>query len=427
MRRLPFVLFAAFLAILSPADAASVPNDPYYVVQWGLKKVEAVRAWQVTRGAGSVIAVVDTGVDPGHPDLQGRLLRGRDFADDDNDPRDDNGHGTLVAGIIAATTGNEIGVASLAPEAKILPVRVLGSDGSGTSQDVAAGIRWASSYGADVINLSLAEEGEHGGPGFQLPAGLLNDPSVNQAIVDAAVEGAVVVVAAGNSSTGGTSQTAYDATQPGVVVVGASASDDKRAAYSNYGDGLDLLAPGGGSSTDPSDAGCTRDNSIVSLWWNHATHRSDYGGGCGTSMAVAFASGLAALLHTRGLNNQQIASRMIATAKDLGPAGPDAQTGAGRIDAAAALGAPPLSAPPRSRKLPAATSSRRSIVTQASASPRALPSRPGERARVDAVAPVAPRSAGSDPRTLSIEIASTMVCLLGLAHWLRYVTLTRRR
>ena len=159
---------------------------------------------------------------------------------------------------------------------------------------VAEGITWAVQHGATVVNLSLAQEsGANNTP-------LLRSPAVDAAIKAAARSGAVVVVAAGNSSTGGSTQTAYDATTPGVIVVGSSARNNRPAAYSDHGAGLDILAPGGGSSTDPTANGCTQDQSIVSTWWNPNTKRSSYGGGCGTSMSVAFVSGAAALLRAHG-------------------------------------------------------------------------------------------------------------------------------
>ena len=326
--------------MLAPGVALAAPNDPFYPVQWGLARIGAARAWDVTKGSGIVVAVVDTGVDADHPDLKGRVIPGYDFVDDDDNAADGNGHGTMVAGIIAATTGNGKGIASVAPQAKVLPVRVLGDDGTGSSQDVARGIRYAVDRGAHVINLSLAQDGPPGGGGLLGAGDLLRDPSVGQAIEDAARAGRVVVIAAGNDRQGGNNETAYDATVPGSVVVGASTPEDKRAAYSNYGQGLDLLAPGGGSRTDPSLSGCTQDNSIVSTWWDPADGKSKYGGGCGTSMSVAFVSGVAAMLRAQGKTNRQVVDRIRATADDLGATGVDAQTGAGRLNATRSLGAP---------------------------------------------------------------------------------------
>jgi len=337
--------------VLAPLSARAAPNDPAWLYQWGMVQVRAEQAWKVSRGGGAVVAVIDTGVDSTHPDLQRQVLAGKDFVDDDGTTQDANGHGTLIAGIIAASTGNGIGIASVAPDAVILPVRVLGPDGTGTSDDVAAGIAWAVEHGAGVINLSLAQD-KPGSPA--LAENLFRDPAVDRAIRDAAAAGSTVLVAAGNSDDGGRSETAYDARVPGVIVVGAVARDGRRAAYSNYGPGLDVVAPGGGSATDPSRAACDEHNGIVSTWWNSSTDESVYGAGCGTSMAVAFASGVAALLDARGLSNEQIVARIVGSARDLGPAGWDDETGAGRIDAARALGvrASPAAVRPSSTAAP---------------------------------------------------------------------------
>ncbi|MGZ4140806.1 MAG: S8 family serine peptidase, partial [Actinomycetota bacterium] len=141
MRKL--LVAVVMIAVLAPATAMAAVNDPYYALQWGLKRVGAPAAWGVGTGSGRIVAVIDTGVDPTHPDLRGQLVPGHDFVDGDAQPWDENGHGTLVAGIIAAITGNGVGVASVAPHAKIMPIRVLGADGTGSSSNVAAGIQWA--------------------------------------------------------------------------------------------------------------------------------------------------------------------------------------------------------------------------------------------------------------------------------------------
>lgn len=347
MKRLPVLI--AVVALIAPAAlAAADPDDPGFTQQWGLKTIRVPQAWDATRGNGVVVAVVDTGVDAGHPDLAGRVLAGRDFVDDDDNAADAKGHGTHVAGTIAASTGNGVGIASVAPGVKILPVRVLGADGEGDPGDVADGIDWAVERGARVINLSLAQDD-------QLPISgeaLLRDTRVDRAIRQAASDGAIVIVAAGNDDEGGKPQTAYDATVAGVLVVGATTRADERAAYSNYGDGLDLVAPGGGTAKDPKV--CGDPNWIVSTWWNPQAKKSDYGGGCGTSMAVAHVSGVAALLMARGYSNAGAAKRLMDTAIDLGPSGRDQQTGRGRIDALAAVGpltskpSPPASVKPAS-------------------------------------------------------------------------------
>ncbi len=313
-----------------------MPNDPFADEQWALRMIRAESAWTVSKGASVVVAVVDSGVDLSHPDLRGKLLAGRDFVDGGTPPDDENGHGTHMAGTIAAVTGNGEGIAAVAPSAKILPVRVLNEKGKGEANVVRDGIEWAVDNGADVVNLSLAEDGPgQTEPGLLEP--LLGAPAIDEGIRYAASRGAVVVIAAGNDDNGGRSQTSYDATVEGALVVGASTSGDRRAAYSNYGDGLDVLAPGGGSASDPDrNTGCTRINAIVGLYKGSA-----YAYSCGTSVSVAVVSGVAALLVARGLDNASVVNKILETAVDLGPGGPDAQTGHGRVDAAAAVGARP--------------------------------------------------------------------------------------
>ena len=379
----------------------------------------------MSKGAGQVVAVVDTGVDLTHPDLQGQLVAGYDFVDNDPQPLDQNGHGTLIAGIIAAVTGNGVGIASVAPHAKIMPVRVLGPDGSGSSTAVSEGIAWAVQHGATVVNLSLAQEGgADSGP-------LLRSPAVDSAIKAAATAGAVVVVAAGNTSTGGSNQTAYDATVPGVIVVGASAKNNRPAAYSNHGSGLDLLAPGGGSSTDPTANGCTQDQSIVSTWWNPATKRSSYGGGCGSSMSVAFVSGAAALLRARGYDNAAAVRRIEQTADDIGAKGRDDLSGYGILNAARALAArvaSPGRVPSARATAPRPASSRLKAAGSGGAVPSARATSPGSKRTlkvptVNALGPLGSRGSNRGP---AVGAAIALICLLLAGHVVRVRSATRR-
>ena len=408
------------LCLLVPAVAAAADNDPYYPLQWGLVRIGGPTAWAVTRGAGQIVAVIDTGVDSAHPDLQGQLVPGYDFVDNDAQPFDENGHGTLIAGIIAALTGNSVGIASVAPRARIMPVRVLGSDGSGSSTAVSAGITWAVKHGATVVNLSLAQEtGANNAP-------LLRSPAVDAAIKAAAKAGAVVVVAAGNSSTGGSSQTAYDATTPGVIVVGASVKDGRPAAYSDHGAGLDLLAPGGGSSTDPTANGCTQDQSIVSTWWNPNTKRSSYGGGCGTSMSVAFVSGVAALLGARGYDNAASVARIEQTADDFGVKGRDDISGYGILNAARALGARTVPAPKSTTRAsrPQPSTSRVKVAGSARAVPsRALSSRPP---KVPTVTAAGPLDIPGSKRGVAVTLAAGLIGVLIVGHALRALGTARK-
>jgi subtilisin family serine protease len=191
-------------------------NDTLRRQQWALSRLHAEKVWRKSSGRGAVVAVVDTGVQASHPDLKGQVLRGRDFVDGDRSANDRNGHGTHVAGTIAARANNHRGIAGVAPSARILPVRVLDSAGNGNTYNAARGIVWAVNRGADVINLSFA--------GNQI------DPQM-QAAVDYAVRHDVVVVAAaGNQGCSG--PTTYPAALPGVIGVAASNRHDRIAPFS---------------------------------------------------------------------------------------------------------------------------------------------------------------------------------------------------
>jgi subtilisin family serine protease len=418
MRRL-IVLVLGGLVLLGGAApfAWAAPNDPGWYQQWNLSKIRADRAWSSSKGAGVVVAIVDTGVDLSHPDLKGRLVSGIDLVNGGT-PQDDNGHGTFMAGIVAAATGNGVGVASVAPSAKIMPVKVLDSDGVGEPETVADGIRWAVDHGAHVINLSLAETSSGG---IKLPANFFANSDLDDAIREAANAGRFVAVAAGNdfSSGGGNAQTAYDAEVAGVLVVGGSTAGDRRAAYSNYGQGLDVLAPGGGSASNPSGSSCQSNDPVTSTWWNGG---SQYGAGCGTSMAVAHVSGVAALLRAKGYSSTAAASRIIATARDLGTSGWDSQTGHGRVDAAAAVGAasaqpsaPPPKPPPKKsvqpKKVATATSPTPSPTVAKSVAPAPTPSATGL-----LLAGAFPSEDPPAPRRSLVVIATAMAMLVGVSH-----------
>ncbi len=203
------------------------PDDPDYDRQWALPHIQAESAWRDMDALRPVtVAVIDTGVCMSHEDLQERVLdNGYDFVDDDDDPEDVFGHGCSVAGIIAANIDNGIGIAGFAPNASILPVRVLGPGGSGSMADVAAGIVYAADAGADIVNLSL---------------GSMVGSQVTKDAVDYAVgKGVTVIASAGNS---GGSKPGYPARYENVVAVGAIDPDGTRSSFSNL-DG-DIWAPG---------------------------------------------------------------------------------------------------------------------------------------------------------------------------------------
>jgi len=312
LQRDPNVLYAEPNYIAFAFD--TIPNDPQYGVQWGLPKISAPAAWDVSTGSSDVvIAVVDTGIDLDHPDLScpGKLMTGYNFVSPAQPPDDDHGHGTHVAGIAAACTNNATGVAGLAWGARLMPVKVLGSSGSGSYDDVAAGITYAADHGADVINLSLG--------------GVSTSSTMANAVEYAHDEGALVVAAAGNCAQGGyqcnnlTNPIIYPGAYPTTVAVAATDSNDNWATFSEHHPYVDVAAPG------------------VSIY---STLPGSYNYQSGTSMATPFVSGLAALIWSldSGLSHDQVRSYIETTADDLGTPGKDDYFGYGRINAWRALG-----------------------------------------------------------------------------------------
>ncbi|GAA3515649.1 hypothetical protein GCM10022234_08400 [Aeromicrobium panaciterrae] len=288
-------------------------NDPYRSSQWALTTFGAETLWKTSTGKGVVVAVVDTGVALTHPDLRGRVLPGRDFIAPGTSPADENGHGSHVAGIIAANANNRVGTAGLAPQALILPVRVLNSSGSGNSAGVAQGIVWAAQHGANVINLSLSTN--------------RSDNAIRAAVAYAQSRNIVVVAAAGNAGCGLLgSRISYPAAYPGVLGVGAISSNRKIASYSSCGSWVDVVAPGSGivSTTIASPSpglGCPRGTMYCTL--------------SGTSMATPYVAATAALEIARlskRFSQASIVSRLQRGATDLGRIGRDNSYGYGLIN-----------------------------------------------------------------------------------------------
>jgi type VII secretion-associated serine protease mycosin len=295
------------------------PNDTYYsAYQWNLPQIEAPHAWALSTGSGDVIvAVLDTGVDLDHPDLQGKTVSGRDFVNNDSDASDDEGHGTHVAGIVAARTNNSRGVAGVSWESKIMPVKVLDWSGSGTHSEIAEGIRWAADHGAHIINLSLG--GESGSTTLQ------------NAVNYAYNRGALMVASAGNSYQEG-NPVIYPAAYPHVLAVAATGDQDEHASYSETGSYVDVAAPGG----NPTGSWDSNPNH-----WIMSTYLggSGYAQVAGTSQAAPHVAGLAALIWSvsSSLSNDQVEQTIEETAVDLGDSGRDNVFGHGRIDAHSAL------------------------------------------------------------------------------------------
>ena len=232
------VALLLLLLLAAPASAA----DPRRGEQWNLDLIEADAAHAVSTGVGAVVAVVDSGVQADHPDLAGHLGPGYDFVQNDATPQDGNGHGTHVSGIIGAASGNGIGVESVAPGATILPVRVLGDDGGGSTDTSRSGVDYARTHGADVINLSLGSDvplvGAMGGDAF--------DAAVHRALA----AGIVVVAAAGNN---GVPVCEQPAASDGLLCVGAVDKRKQRSFFSSFGSGLGLVAPGGSGTGVPGE------------------------------------------------------------------------------------------------------------------------------------------------------------------------------
>jgi subtilisin family serine protease len=252
----PAVEYAESDVVLQVLD--TIPNDAKWSGQWGAQRIRAPAAWSITRGDSAVvIAVLDTGVTSGHPDLKGALVAGYDFVNNDSVAADDHGHGTSTAGVSAARTNNTSGIAGTCWTCAIMPVKVLGANGSGSTSTVARGIAWAADHGADVINLSLGSTGA--------------TQTLADAVDYATSKGVVVVAAAGNS---GSTTRFYPAAYPNVVSVAGSMSSDNRYSWSNYGSWVRVAAPG--CNLAPLLGG-------------------GYGNFCGTSSATPVVAGLVGL------------------------------------------------------------------------------------------------------------------------------------
>ncbi|MDW7675196.1 MAG: S8 family serine peptidase [Bacillota bacterium] len=283
-----------------------LPSDPYFLEQWALEKINMPGGWSITSGNDEIIvAVIDSGVDLDNEEFSGRLVEGYNYYDNNAIPQDDSveGHGTFVTSIIAANANNQIGMAGVMWQGKIMPLKVLNSQGHGYDSDIAAAILDAADKGARIINISL------GGP----------EPSntLLEAINYAHSKGVVIVAASGNASL---DSVYYPAAYPNVIAVGAVTQYDLVAGYSNYGPQLNIVAPG----TDVHGLAVGTQEVIT---------------GSGTSYAAPYVTGVVALLLALhpGLTPEQVQVMIEGSALDIGDAGWDLYTGNGRLDALGAL------------------------------------------------------------------------------------------
>lgn len=326
----PAVAFAERDPLIQTAAPATGwrPNDPLLDSEWGLARIGVAEAWDVTRGDSSlIVAVLDTGIDTNHPDLQGQFVGGWDFVGKDSVPQDDNGHGTHVSGLVAAAADNGRGISGVAPGARVMPIKVVTATGIGSHLQIAQGIEYAVHNGARILNLSL------GG----------SEPSetLRRAVAYAWDSGALVVAAAGNENS---SAPVYPAAWPNVIGVGATNVDDTRAPFSNFGGYVAISAPG---------------VAILST-----TMGGSYEAWPGTSMATPLVSGVAALLWSRypNLTNAEVRALLLETTDHIGSAGYDgsgwnAEYGHGLVNAARAVGltiATPTPGPARPSPTPTA-------------------------------------------------------------------------
>jgi len=309
----------------APVQALGATPDPRRAEQWALDKTSFESAWTTETGTGQVVAVVDTGVRANHADLSGRVLSGWEFLHSRDGTAfsraggttDGNGHGTHVAGIVAAVAGNGVGVSGAAPGVQILPVTVLCANGSGSDSDVANGITWAADHGADVINLSLGSTS--------------SSSAMRTAVQYARSLGVVVVAASGNGGPQGAAN--YPGAISEVIAVGATTNTTANtlATYSTSGAYVDLAAPGGAGGRTGSSA-----TEILSTWNDGGYHAIS-----GTSMATPHVAAAAALVRVAHptFTPTEVCTQLVRTADDLGTAGFDTSYGYGLVDPAGAVGA----------------------------------------------------------------------------------------
>jgi subtilisin family serine protease len=279
--------------------ATAIPNDPDFSSQWHLGAISAAAAWNITTGVASVpIAMIDSGVDPTHPDIASKLIPGWNFVASSSNTADNTGHGTATAGTAAAASNNGLGVTGVAWLNPIMPLVVIDATGSGPYSNVASAITYAADHGARIINISLA--------------GTTPSSTLQSAVNYAWSKGAVIFAAAGNSSS---TSPVYPAACDNVVAISATEPGDTLASFSDYGSWIDLSAPG--------------DNILTT------TNGGGYGSWYGTSFSspIVAATAALALSVNPNLSAQGLVNLMEQNSDDIGAAGYDTSFGWGRVNA----------------------------------------------------------------------------------------------
>jgi thermitase len=305
LSRHPHIKFAELDRLLPPSAA---PNDPYLGSQWHLGTIGATTAWDLALGSGVTIAILDTGVDGAHADLAGRMVPGWNAYDNNSNSADVHGHGTAVAGAAAATMNNGLGVASVAGQSRIMPIRISDPTGWATWSTVAQGLTWATDRGARVANISYG--------------GVSASSAVQSAAQRLKNLGGLVVVAAGNNGIA----EGYAPTST-MITVSATTSSDVLASWSSYGNFISVAAPGDGIWT-------TKRGGSYGSWW-------------GTSFSSPVTAGVVSLMMSANpsLSAADVESLLFSSAVDLGTSGWDTRYGWGRVDAQAAVTAALIAVP----------------------------------------------------------------------------------
>jgi len=305
------------------------PNDPQYKFQWHLGQIGMPEAWKLADGDGVIVAVVDTGVAYENwkkfhqvPDLaQTKFVKGWNFIGDNEHADDDHGHGTHVAGTIAQSTNNGVGVAGVAPGATIMPLKVLSASGSGSVAGIADAIHYAADHGAKVINMSLG--------------GRFGSKVLANAVKYAHDKGVTVVCAAGNDGAG---RVSYPAAYPGAVAVAATQYDESTTFYSNWGKEIDVAAPGGNTQVDQNGDGMP-DGVLQNTIVIGDPSKDGYFTFMGTSMASPHVAGVAALIIAQGVTDPDAVEKIMKDGARPPKSGKadSARYGAGIVDAPASI------------------------------------------------------------------------------------------